>query len=341
MNQETAQADMQKMILAFPNQIQDGWHIAEKLNLEQEINKQGINKQKINNFNNIIVSAMGGSAWPAEILNDWLTPTIPFYINKTYNLPSLTNCNSITIFCSYSGNTEECLSCLNQAINKKLFALAITSGGELKKIAVAKNIPCCIIPPNLVPRMATGYFLAILAYILITLGASQDKSLQLLTGAKKIKPIQYKEKGKLIAQKIKNKIPIIYTSNQLQSLGYVWKIKFNENCKIPAFNHSVPELNHNELEGMAGQNNKNPFYFILLKNKDDDVRINKRIDITAEILHNKNHAVEIIELPGETLIEKILFALVLSDWVSYHLALEYNVNPVLIKTTEEFKRRME
>jgi len=330
MDKDLVQSNMREMILDFPNQIKVGWEIAEKLKIKQK-------------FNNVAISGMGGSIWPAEILNDWLDIKIPFYINKTYNLPLLTNSNSLAIFNSYSGNTEECLSSLKQAINKEIFSIAVTSGGKLQKICSNKNIPYLIIPSGLVPRMSTGYFLAILSHILLKSGIiEKDKCLELLKGAQKINPTQYQyiEKSKAITQRIKNKIPIIYTSHKLQSLGYVWKIKFNENCKIPCFNNSLPELNHNELEGMVGQNNQIQFYFIFLKDISDDIRINKRIDITAKTLQDKNQFVEIIELKGKTLIEKILFGLILSNWISYYLALEYNINPLSTKTIEEFKKQI-
>jgi len=91
---------------------------------------------------------------------------------------------------------------------------------------------------------------------------------------------------------------------------------------------------------MVGQNNQIQFYFIFLKDISDDIRINKRIDVTAKILQDKNQFVEIIELKGKTLIEKILFGLILSNWISYYLALEYNINPLSTKTIEEFKKQI-
>ncbi len=323
---ENENFDMKKMILDFPKQIQEGQKIVENIKINQT-------------FKSIVVSGMGGSAWPAEILNDWLDIKIPFYVNKTYNLPSLINSDSLAIFASYSGNTEECLSSLKEALDKKIFSIAVTSGGKLQKISFKENIPCLTIPSGLVPRMATGYFLVILFFILLKTSAVKDKSLELLKAAKKINPIQYIKESKIIAQNSKNKIPIIYTSQKLQSLGYAWKIKFNETSKTPSFNHCLPELNHNELEGMAASN-QFPFYFIFLKDPDDDLKINKRVDITAKILKEKNQSIKIIELEGETLIEKFLFGLVLSDWVTYHLALEYNVDPLTVKTIEEFKRQI-
>jgi hypothetical protein len=91
---------------------------------------------------------------------------------------------------------------------------------------------------------------------------------------------------------------------------------------------------------MVGQNNQIQFYFIFLKDISDDIRINKRIDITAKTLQDKNQFVEIIELKGKTLIEKILFGLILSNWISYYLSLEYNINPLSTKTIEEFKKQI-
>ena len=63
----------------------------------------------------IIVAGMGGSALAALIIKNWLESEIdkPIEVIRNYNLPSYANENTLVICSSYSGNTEETLSCVD------------------------------------------------------------------------------------------------------------------------------------------------------------------------------------------------------------------------------------
>ena len=47
-------------------------------------------------------------------------------------------------------------------------------------------------------------------------------------------------------------IPQIAGSGLTSAIAYRWKTQFNENAKIPAFSHEIPELDHNEIVGWQG-----------------------------------------------------------------------------------------
>ena len=68
----------------------------------------------------IIVAGMGGSALAALIIKNWLESEIdkPIEVIRNYNLPAYANENTLVICSSYSGNTEETLSCLDDAIKR-------------------------------------------------------------------------------------------------------------------------------------------------------------------------------------------------------------------------------
>ena len=66
---------------------------------------------------NIVVGGMGGSALAALLLKSWLKSdiTIPIEVLRSYDLPGYVSENTLFIASSYSGNTEETLSALEQA----------------------------------------------------------------------------------------------------------------------------------------------------------------------------------------------------------------------------------
>jgi len=331
---------MREQIINFPKQFKEGLELSKSINIKGD-------------FDSVVVSGMGGSAWPAELLFAWLQPEFHWQVNRGYALPSQTNKNTLTIFCSYSGNTEECLSAYNEALEKGLTICAVTSGGKLEELC-QKNNNFYIKVPEIkagkwpVPRMATGYIFSALYSILVSTGLVKDQNQEIIKIAENLNPAELEEQGKQLAEKLKNKIPLIYSSYKLKSLSYIWKIKFNENSKIPAFAHCIPEMNHNEMEGFSIEDLNKNFYIILLDD-DSDTRISKRMNLTAQILKERNISVEIIKLKKENIpsttrvqgsLETIFSYALLADWISYYLALNYGVNPFNIDIIEDFKERM-
>jgi len=320
---------MRQHILDFPQQFEKGLGLAQNVKIEGK-------------FEKAIVSGMGGSAWPADILAAWLD--LPIRVNRNYQLPA--SKRDLAIFSSYSGNTEECLSAYQEAVKKGLTIAAVTSGGQLKELCQKNSTPFVEIPTGLVPRMATGYIFTALYSILSKSGLTNDKSSEFLAMAKNLKPAEQENQGRDLAQKLKGKIPIIYVSDKLKALGYIWKIKFNENSNSPAFTHYFPELNHNELEGMAHEkecesHDQPILHCLILKDPADQPKIKKRMDLTAEILNESGLPTEVIDLTGQSLLEKIFSSIILADWASYYLAQEYGVEPLAAtETIEEFKKKM-
>ncbi len=328
----TDKQNMHKVIIDSPNQLKAG------LDLANEIKVSG-------DFKNIIICGIGGSALPYNILTSVITTTIPVYIHRDYNLPEFADSLSLIICISYSGNTEEGLSSLQTAINKNLKVIAIASGGKFEELSKQNNIPFAKIPSGIQPRSATGYLFSSLIRILINCGLIKDISFEIMDLAEDLKDInlELEKEGKKLAKKIDKKIPIIYASNNFKSVARIWKIKFNENSKIPAFYNVFPELNHNEMVGFTGIKKlgaKN-FAIIILKDQADHERTQKRMKLTANLI--KKYGVkttEFVEIKNGSMMFKIFSTLLLGDWVSYYTALNQKIDPTPVDMVESFKKQM-
>ncbi len=86
---------------------------------------------------NIVVTGMGGSALAALIAKKWLQNDISqhFEVVRDYHLPKSVNENTLVIPSSYSGNTEETLSALNEALERGSQIATISAHGKLEEIA--------------------------------------------------------------------------------------------------------------------------------------------------------------------------------------------------------------
>lgn len=288
-----------------------------------------------------IILGMGGSHLAADLLQI-SNPELNLIIHKDYDLPILSKKelkNSLIIASSYSGNTEEVISGVKKAIKEKLNLFIISTGGKLLKIAKNNNIPYIQIPDTgIQPRSALGFNIRALSKAMKLNNILKETKLL----SKKLNSNTYKLKGNNLAKKLKNYIPIIYSSTKNINIAYNWKIKFNENTKIPAFCNAIPELNHNEMNGFdyINSNKKlsNKFCFIFLNDKKDHKKNIKRMNILSKLYRNRKFNVINIDLSGKNITEKIFSNLLLADWTSYFLALEYKVDPEQVPMVEEFKK---
>lgn len=294
-------------------------------------------------FKRVIVCGMGGSNVASGFL-EMLRPDLEVVAHRSYGLPANTTKDDLIIISSYSGNTEEALDSFEKAISGGFRALAVSKGGELLKRAKKEGIPFVEIPEiGIEPRMALGFSLLAM---LKAVGDEENLKKAKIFG-EKFNPEKFEGKGKALAEKLRGKIPVIYTSWNNKAIAYAWKLKFTETAKVPAFFNVFPELNHHEMVGFLTQGATpegvcggamNP-YFIFLKDSSDHVRIQNRMEITGKMLEEKGFKIEVFDLDAK-LFEKIFNSLAIADWASYHLAKNSNFDPEDSSVIEEFKKKM-
>jgi glucose/mannose-6-phosphate isomerase len=281
-----------------------------------------------------IISGVGGSHLAADILKDFFNN---IFVHKNYGLPSLPKEileKNLVIALSHSGNTEETIDSFETARKRKLAIVAVSTNGKLLELAKKYKIPYIELPgKDIQPRLALGYHIMALLKIVDADKIITDsfKRLSKNTEIDKLEKLARK-----IYPRLKNKIPVIYSSEKNEFLAYNFKIKFNETSKIPAFYNVFPELNHNEIELL--EHKKQPFVFIFLYDKNDHPRIQKRIGITEKIFKNKRLDVIKIDINSDkSRAHDIFSTLILGDFISYYLAKFYNKDPEKVEIIEKFK----
>ena len=297
------------------------------------------NKKNFKDIENFVLVGMGGSALSGGVIKSF-NPKIPLLVHKSYNLPCIKNKKkTLIIFSSYSGNTEEVLDALKMAKKEKLNFAIIAKGGKLIEIAKKEKVSYIQIPDkNLQPRMALGFSVNALFTIL-----NEEKGIKELKNlSNKINFNSLKKEAKTLSKKIKNLIPLIYSSNKNIELAYNLKIKFNENAKAPAFYSEIPESNHNEISGFNKRTLKfaNNFILIFLEDSIDHTRIKKRIEITKNIYKKEGFKTLTIKLKGDNFLEKYFIAGVLIDYTTIFLAQSYGFDPISVPTIEKLKEQL-
>ena len=316
----------------FPNQFKLGIEVAKNIEVRGK-------------FSNVIVYGMGGSALPADVLRTYMpVMDIPLIVSRNYNLPFEANENSLVVCITFSGNTEETLSCFNEALHMRCKIACITSGGRLKELCEENNVPMVLVPKGpegFQPRYALGYMFAAFVKLLSNSGVIPPRDSELHEMARTLKEFNFHEQARQIAKRLYKKIPVVYSSERNKMIARIWKIKFNESSKIMAFYNHFPELNHNEMTGHTESRVQGTFHTIILRDKTDHHKVQKRMRLFAELIKKHGEEVTSIDmLTGEHKLTRIFSALLFGDWIAYYLAGEYRVDPQPVDLVEEFKKRL-
>ncbi len=316
-------SDMRGLILKFPQQCREAMPLSKGMILPKTINK-------------IVVCGMGGSAIAGDVLQAYMrNAALPVMVVRDYQLPSWIDEETLVIGLSYSGNTEETLTCIDQALAQHCIVLGVTSGGKLKE----KLDRVILIPLGLPPRSALGYLffpvLGILSHSKL-INVSNDELNEMLELIKNAGPIE--ESAQATLRKMGDRIPIIYTSPALAPIGYRIKTQINENAKQPAFCHVIPEMNHNELVGFRHMR-KEHFVIVLIRDLKDNPRIQKRMDLNKEYMSRMADVVE-YHVKGSGLLARMFSTMYWGDFLSYHMAIKNREDPTPVDVITELKQNL-
>lgn len=324
---------MKELIATFYSQIERGIQIFTD-NTPSILSKR---------FDNIVISGLGGSGIGGSIIRDLSVnfSTIPVVVNKDYQIPAFVNEKTLFIASSYSGDTEETLYALNEAVKKGATILCISSGGKIETIAKASGYPILLIPGGGPPRAHLGYSITQLICILVEgrqLPSQYLEDLKKSVEFLKSKQPEIQKTAEQIANNILNKSVIIYSDTCTGGVAERFRQQLNENAKILCWHHCVPEMNHNELVGWTEKNEQRAILF--LRNHDDFSRNQSRIEINKEILTKYTSNIYDIWSIGSNKIEQTMYFIQLVDWVSYYLSELRGVDIMDIKVIDHLKKKL-
>jgi len=307
------------------------------------------NEEKLRKFSKYLIVGMGGSHEAGDLLK-LIKPKLDIKIHSNYGLPPLSIeelKERLIILNSYSGNTEEVLDAYEKALELDLQIIAISIGGKLLEKARKDEIPYIEMEDIKIDGVSIQPRSALILSLKSMLKAIGEEETLKEVGklAETFHTENFETEGKELAEKLRGYVPVIYASEKNFALAYIWKIKFNENGKIPAFYNVFPELNHNEMNGFDVINTTRPlsekFYFIFLMDPEDHPKIEKRMKVTCKLYEDRNLKTHNIAISGDNIYHKIFSTLTKVDFATHFTALEYGLESEKIPMIDEFKKLME
>ena len=298
----------------------------------------------------IVIVGMGGSAASGDLLRACAASRLPapIQINRGEGLPGRLGPNTLLIAISYSGNAEETLAALADALPKDPMAFAVTAGGVLAAVAESRGLPCVLVPSGLMPRSALGFLFFALLKILEVKGIvpipreELAEALvvveELTRGLGPTRPTVENE-AKRLALILESTIPVVYGGPTTAMPAYRWKTQIEENAKRLALSGALPEMSHNEVEGW-GDPEAGRFHLVFLRDRGEEDKLARRIAVTQHLLQGRVSGVSEAWSHGEGVLARLLSLIVLGDWVSYYLAALRGVDPWTIPAIDELKQRL-
>jgi len=295
----------------------------------------------------VLVCGMGGSG----ISGDMAAAAIPsalVAVNKGYTLPGwVAGLRPLVIAVSYSGNTEETRSVVEDALALELPVAVVAGGGALGDLADQRRLPIIRVPTGLQPRAALGYLTGGVLRLLESAGVAGEQVEALQEASSVVGELWGEGRsgpaGRLaldLADGLAGRISLIYGSTGLTApVAQRWKTQINENGKRPAFWSVLPELDHNEIVGWSALESltRRSVGVVLLRDRDEHPQVGRRFALTTNLIAEKVPVVGEVWSQGDSRVARIASLALIGDLASVHLAEQEGIDPVPVEVIEHLK----
>lgn len=326
----------------FPEQCQRAWHSATDFGYPRDYLKA----------DKVVIAGMGGSAIGADLVRRlaMLENTVPVWVHRDYGLPPYVDRNTLLVFSSYSGNTEETLSSFSDSLRTQAKKIAMTTGGKLKSAAEKERVPVLTIDYQAPPRAAFSHSFISLLGMFHSLRFLQDKTADMKEALAVMKRVQdsCSEKtpldsnlAKQLAADLFGRLAVVYGAGLLSDVAFRWKTQVNENSKAWAFHEVFPELNHNAVVGFTlPAEIRQKVMVLLLHSASLHPRTSLRYQVTGELLTKAGIKHKKVEATGKSPLAQMLGMVLLGDYVSFYLAMLNRTDPAPVPVIDTLKSRL-
>lgn len=332
--------DMLGRIKDLPTQVRDAWAITRKATLPPQHA----------DVRSIVVAGMGGSAIGGDLAAALLQGElkVPMAVHRDYGLPAYVGRDTLLIASSYSGNTEETLSGLEEAKRRGAKVLCITTGGKVAAFAQANGYPLITFSYKAVPRATLGYSLALVLGVLGRLGFVRDPGAELEPALADVSRLEERvhegartNDAKKLALDLCGRVPFVFGAAAMSVMARRFKGQLNENSKNWAAFDAMPELNHNAVVGFGEPRvAKEALSVVMLRSDHDNPRHQLRFDVTRELLDRASVPHHTLKFSGASLLSEVLQMIYFTDYVSFYLALLNGADPSPHTSIDYLKDRL-
>lgn len=325
----------------LPEQCRDAWGRAGDVRLPDAYRRARA----------LVVAGMGGSAIGGDLFRALAAPqaNIPVFVVRGYDLPAWVGPETVMVYSSHSGETEETLSAFEQGLAAGAMGVVVSTGGHLSELGRQRGLPVIAYSYAGEPRSALGWQLMSLLAIgealgLLTAAGDVSEALAVLTEQRQeigsARPADVNP-AKQLAHWFQGCLPVVLGAGALAEAAHRWKTQFNENAKSWAFWDELPELDHNAIAGFGLPREEiGRLRPLFLRSPSLHPRVLLRYEATADALTAAGVEHREVVARGTSLLAQALSVIHFGDMVTYYLALLNGEEPSPVKAIVALKERL-
>lgn len=330
------------LIAQIPTQLREAWQLTRSLELGEAHRR----------VTSAVLLGMGGSAIGGDLAAGiWVDRLrLPLIVVRGYDLPAWVGPSTLVVASSNSGNTEETLSALGAALQRKSPVVAVTTGGALRTAAGRASLPLVAFPSIGMPRAAIGYTVGLLSGLLERAGFLDVAAAEIEAAAATAASAAAEygpevttavNRAKQLAWSLLDRLPIIESSGFLAPVARRWKTQLNENSKSTAVWEELPEATHNTVVGYPHPSTvRDHLCVIFLASSMDHARNRLRAALSTAALDDERIANDRVVFEDADRLTQAMRAIVLGDYVSVYLAVLYGIDPTPIDVLDRIKEAL-
>ncbi len=321
----------------FSAQCEQIWEDVKKTSFEE----------KLKNLDNILVCGMGGSAYGGYVVSQLFKNSlqVPVISNNDYHLPAFASKRSLIFLSSYSGTTEEVLSCGREALEKGFPITGLVNGGPLADFFKKNKISAVVFDPKNnpsgQPRLGTGYMVLGFIAILTRLGYLNVTDNEVRNALQELKKAgkTTKQAAQDLAKKLLDAFPLILSGEFLNGNAHILRNQFNETAKSFSAFEDIPELNHHLMEGLKYPKGNKMKALFLVSDLYSALH-EKRSALTKDVVEKNHYQTLEYQANGTTQLSQMLNVLSFGGYLTLYLALLHDEDPSLIPWVDYFKEKL-
>jgi len=295
----------------------------------------------------VVVAGMGGSGIAGDVLAAlaFAESAVPVLAVKGDRLPAFVGPGALLVAVSYSGNTAETMTAVEQGMAAGARLVAVTSGGALAELASSRGAPLVTIEGGRMPRAALWSLVVPVCSAAEAAGVLPPLTDQICAAADALDeeaaalgPAVATEENpaKQAALALLDRLPVVWGSGQLGAVAATrFRTQCNENAKVSVVSGPIPEANHNDVMGLEGGLGPGRELVLLRDEPGEHERDGRRIQAVLTAL----------EVPDPVLrgsgagpaMARLARLIAFADFTSTYLGVARGVDPTPIRTLDEVK----
>jgi glucose/mannose-6-phosphate isomerase len=295
----------------------------------------------------VVVAGMGGSGIAGDVLAALAfgASAVPVLAVKGDRLPAFVGPGTLLVAVSYSGNTAETVSAVEQGLTAGARLVAVTSGGALAELASARGAPLVTIEGGRMPRAALWSLVVPVCSAAEAAGVLPPLTDQVHAAADALDEeaaalgpavATAANPAKQAALALLDRLPVVWGSGQVGAVAATrFRTQCNENAKVSVVSGALPEANHNDVMGLEGGTGPGRGLVLLRDETGEHDRDGRRIQAVLKAIDARDPVVRSAGKGPD--LARLARLTAFADFTSTYLGIARGVDPTPIRTLDEVK----